>query len=166
MLTRRPTALWQTYGENSNIGVLKGHSKAVTSIAWSPSAPRTSPRLFSASADGTLIVWNASTGAKLRRLRGHKGIVNSVSCTQGGREVLVSGGDDGKVMMWDPQERDPLDVLKVDYPVTAVCFSDDGSQVYVGGLDNDVHVSARRRRRLTSNSDNEGGCQPGVRPSS
>jgi Prp8 binding protein len=138
------TALWQTYGENNNIGILKDHSKAVTSIAWSPSAPRSSPRLFSASADGTLIVWNAATGAKERRLRGHKGIVNCVSCTRGGREVLVSGGDDGKVMLWDPQERDALDVLNVGYPVTAVCFSDDGSQVYVGGLDNDVHVSVTR----------------------
>lgn len=134
------TALWQTYGENKNVGILAGHSKAVTSLCWSNSAPSSSPRLISSSADGTLIVWDASTGAKLRRLRGHKGIVNSVSCTRGGREILVSGGDDGRVLLWDPYERTPLDVLDIGYPVTAVAFSDDGGQIYVGGLDNDVHV--------------------------
>lgn len=133
--------MWHTYGDNANIGVLAGHSRAVTSVAWSPSAPKSAPRLFSASADGTLIVWDASSGAKLRRLRGHKGIINCVACARGGREVLVSGGDDGKVMLWDPNERDALDVINVGYPVTAVTFSDDGSQIYVGGLDNAIHVS-------------------------
>lgn len=121
--------------------MLRGHSKAVTTIAWSPTAPRSSPRLFSGSADGTLIVWDATTGAKLRRLRGHRGIVNSVACTRAGREILVSGGDDGKVCLWDPEDREPLDTIPVSYPVTAVAFSQDGSQVFVGGLDNDIHVS-------------------------
>lgn len=120
----------------------------MTSLCWSNSAPSSSPRLFSASADGTLIVWDASTGAKLRRLRGHKGIVNSVSCTRGGREILVSGGDDGRVLLWDPYERTPLDVLEIGYPVTAVAFSDDGGQIYVGGLDNDVHVYDLLRKEI------------------
>lgn len=144
----RTISLWQTYGENSNIGILSGHAKAVTSITWSSSAPQTGPRLFSASADGTLIVWDVLSGAKLRRLRGHKAIVNCVACARGGREVLVSGSDDGTVMLWDPNERDALDVINVGYPVTAVCFSDDGGQVYVGGLDNDVHVYDLMRKEI------------------
>ncbi|KDN38209.1 putative U5 snRNP-specific 40 kd protein [Tilletiaria anomala UBC 951] len=141
-------SLWETYGENANLTLLQGHSKAVTAICWSPSAPRTSPRLFSASADGTLIVWNPSTGEKLRRLRGHKGIVNSLACTRGGKEILVSAGDDGLVLLWDPEDKYPLDRIEVGYPVTAVEFSDDGSQVFVAGVDNDIHVYDLSRKTI------------------
>ena len=86
-------------------------------------------------------MWDPATGEKLRRLRGHKGIVNSVACTRGGREILVSGGDDGQVLLWDPEDKYPLDSIRVGYPVTSVAFSDDGSQVFVAGVDNDIHVS-------------------------
>ena len=133
-----PSAIWNTYGANDNIGQLIGHSKPVTCLAFSPHSTET---LFSGSADTTIIVWSLRTGEKVRRLRGHRAIVNTVACTRSGTEILVSGGDDGKVMLWDPREKHPLDVIDVGYPVTAVAFSDDASQVYVGGLDNDIHVS-------------------------
>jgi Prp8 binding protein len=45
------------------------------------------------------------------------------------------------VHLWDPEDKYPLDTITVGYPVTAVEFSDDGSQVFVSGVDNDIHVS-------------------------
>lgn len=144
----RTISIWQTFGENRNIGILSGHAKAVTAITWSPSAAKTEPKLFSSSADATLIVWDVLSGTKLRRLRGHKGIINCIASAPGGREILASGGDDGKVMLWDPNERDVLDVIDVNYPVTAVCFSDDGGQIYVGGLDNEIHVYDLMRKEI------------------
>ncbi len=100
------------YGDCANIGVLKGHSKAVTCLAFSNTL---SDALYSGSADGTLIAWSLATGEKQRRLRGHRAIVNRVSATRSGPELLVSGSDDGKVMIWDPQAKEPLDVLDVGY---------------------------------------------------
>lgn len=139
-------ALWTTFGENTNLGLLTGHSKAVTALCWSRTAPSHTPRLFTSSADGTLIAWEALSGTKLRRMRGHRGIVNCLAVTRAGREMLVSGGDDGKVLLWMWEEQSkPRESIDVGYPVTAVEFSEDGSQVFVGGLDNDVHVSTFSR---------------------
>lgn len=133
----RTISIWSVYGDCANIGVLKGHSKAVTCLAFSNTL---SDALYSGSADGTLIAWSLATGEKQRRLRGHRAIVNCVSATRSGPELLVSGSDDGKVMIWDPQAKEPLDVLDVGYPVTAAAFSDDSSQIYIGGIDNQVHI--------------------------
>ncbi|WFC98911.1 hypothetical protein MYAM1_001644 [Malassezia yamatoensis] len=131
-------SLWETYGGNRNIGILAGHSRAVSSVEWAASADE--PTLISGSADSTLIVWNARTGQKLRRLRGHKGIVNSVACTRSGRPMVASGSDDGRVLLWDLDERHFVDALHFGYPITAVQFSEDGTQLFVGGVDNAIHV--------------------------
>jgi WD40 repeat protein len=133
----------------------------VTSLCWSRQAPSHTPRLFTASADATLIVWDALNGQKLRRLRGHHGIINAVAVSRGpvrgAAELLVSGGDDGNVMLWDWENSGkPRDSFKVGYPVTAVEFSEDGSQVYVGGLDNEIHVS--RREQLQRSGGVVGSC--------
>lgn len=148
----RTISIWQTFGENANIGILSGHSKAVTAVAWSTSAPQSVPRLFSASADNTLIVWDVLSGSKMRRLRGHKAIVNCVACARAGNsdegDILASGGDDGKVMLWSTEEKHPLDVISVGYPVTAICFSEDGSQLFVGGLDNQIHAYDLLRKEI------------------
>ncbi|CAD6887613.1 unnamed protein product [Tilletia controversa] len=136
----RTISLWETLGSNRNVGILQGHAKAVTALTWSPTAPSSAPRLFSASVDGTLIVWSPLKGIKERRLRGHRATVNVVVCTRAGREILASGSDDGKVFIWDPEDRNPLDSIDIGYPVTALAFSDDGNQLYVGSVDNDIHV--------------------------
>ncbi|KAK0524739.1 hypothetical protein OC842_005739 [Tilletia horrida] len=143
----RSISLWETYGANRNLGLLQGHSKAVTALAWSGAASAAAPpRLFSASVDGTLIVWSPLKGVKERRLRGHSATINTVVwCARGaaaasGREVVASGSDDGWVLLWDPEERNPIDKLEIGYPVTALAFSEDGKQLFVGSVDNDIHV--------------------------
>ncbi|TKY84868.1 hypothetical protein EX895_005948 [Sporisorium graminicola] len=141
----RTISIWSVYGECANIGQLKGHSKAVTCVAFSNTM---SDALYSGSADGTIIAWKLTTGEKQRRLRGHRAIVNCVSATRSGPELLVSASDDGRVLIWDPQAKEPLDVLEVGYPVTAVAFSEDSSQIYVGGIDNQVHVYDLTRKTI------------------
>ncbi|KAK0542894.1 hypothetical protein OC846_006600 [Tilletia horrida] len=134
-------SIWETYGSNRNLTMLTGgHSKAVTALAWSPSAPSSQPKLFSASVDGTITVWNPLKGIKLRRLRGHKATVNTIACTRGPREILASGSDDGSVLLWDPDSRHPIDSIDFGYPVTALAFSEDGSQLFIGSVDNDITV--------------------------
>ncbi|WFD32308.1 hypothetical protein MSPP1_003353 [Malassezia sp. CBS 17886] len=137
--TDQTISLWETLGENRNIGQLQGHRRAVTCVAWLP--PTGERYLVSGSADTTLAVWNTATGEKVRRWRGHKGIVNSVACARSGPRALVaSASDDGHVLLWDLEERRPVDAWDFRFPVTAVEFSADASQLFVGGIDNAVHV--------------------------
>lgn len=141
----RTISIWSVYGDCANIGQLQGHSKAVTCLAFSNNI---SDALYSGSADGTIIAWSLTTGEKQRRLRGHRAIVNCVSATRSGPELLVSASDDGRVMIWDPEAKEPLDILEVGYPVTAVAFSDDSSQIYVGGIDNQIHIYDLTRKSI------------------
>lgn len=131
-------SLWETYRGNRNLGLLTSHSRAVTCVAWAPTAE--GEVVVSGSADNTVIAWNAKTGQKLRRFRGHKGIVNGVACTRTGRPLIASASDDGRVLVWDLDERHFVDALDFGYPVTAVAFSEDATQLFVGGVDNAIHA--------------------------
>ncbi len=51
-------------------------------------------------------------------------------------------------MIWDPEAKEPLDILDVGYPVTAVAFSDDSSQIYVAGIDNQIHIYDLTRKAI------------------
>lgn len=58
--------------------------------------------------------------------------------------LFASGSDDGNVCIWNREEKKPREVLKVGYPVTALEWTKDGSGLFVGGIDNQIHVSSKR----------------------
>jgi len=60
-----------------------------------------------------------------------------------GVELVATGSDDGTVKIWeggDEASKTPVATLEIGCPVTAVCWSADGSNVYVGAIDNEIHV--------------------------
>ena len=63
---------------------------------WSPQGDR----LAAAGADGTILVWDATTGREIHALKGHTTTVRSVHWSPDGRR-LVSGSDDRTVRVWD-----------------------------------------------------------------
>jgi Prp8 binding protein len=65
--------------------------------------------------------------------------------TGSGTELVATGSDDGSVKIWEGGEeasKVPVVELNVGCPVTSVCWSIDGANVYVGALDNEIHVRA------------------------
>ncbi|KAJ5558092.1 hypothetical protein N7535_009579, partial [Penicillium sp. DV-2018c] len=140
----RSILLWNTYGQCENYGQLTGHRGALMDLQWS----RDSRALFSASADMTLGSWDVETGERVRRHMGHEEIINCLDISKRGQELLVSGSDDGCVGIWDPRQRDVLDYLQTELPITAVALSEAGNEIYSGGIDNTIHAWDIRKKAI------------------
>ncbi|KAK9446982.1 WD40-repeat-containing domain protein [Limtongia smithiae] len=139
----RTILLWNTYGANENFGVLKGHKNAVLDVAFS----RDSRTLYSASADATLGAWDVDTGARIRTHTGHVGVINALDRVRRGPELLLSGGDDGTLGLWDPRVKVAVDYFETDFPVLGVAFGElGGSQVFSAGIDPEIKVWDTRQR--------------------
>ncbi|MEU4539838.1 hypothetical protein AB0G15_33825 [Streptosporangium sp. NPDC023825] len=125
--------VWDPAREASR--VLRGHKDEVVDVATGPDG-----RVASASTDGTLRIWNLTDGSKPVTLRGHKGIVWSVSFSPDGRRV-ASAGLDGTLRIWDLTGAAPPVVRRADTEqIRYAAFSPDGRQVATGGKDGTVRI--------------------------
>ncbi|KAA1078778.1 hypothetical protein PGTUg99_014943 [Puccinia graminis f. sp. tritici] len=145
----RTINLWSVYGEECrNYGVLKGPKGAILSIDFSPIRPL--ERLYAGSADKTLTTFDLKTGQSVRRHRGHGALLNSIAVSgASGHDLLASASDDGTVRIWREDDKEPLDSFELGYPLTAVEWSADGQQIFVGGLDNDIHCFDLRKKEVS-----------------
>jgi transcription initiation factor TFIID subunit 5 len=88
--------MWSTGGGNC-VRIYTGHPGNVTAIACSPDGKT----LASADEQGNIILWNIVTGKRIKRMRGHgKGGIWSLSWSAES-SVIVSGGADKTVRVWD-----------------------------------------------------------------
>ena len=76
--------------------VLRGHEGAVFAAQLTPDGERA----VTAATDGTVRLWDATTGAELRRFAGHSGPVTGVAISGDGR-TLATSSQDNTVRVWD-----------------------------------------------------------------
>ncbi len=115
---------------------LHGHSDRVASLAFSPDGRL----LASGSWDGSIVLWEASTGRPLDRLTGHADAVTDLAFSPDGR-LLASASFDWQVRLWPLSaagEVQPSGVRILEGHtdwVSAVAFSPDGAQLASAGYD-------------------------------
>ncbi len=97
-------------------------SSPCRSVAWSPDGDL----VASAHDDGSVRIWEVTSGRPIRVMLEHEGKVNGVSWSPSGRK-LASASDDGTVRLWDVATGRELLVARRRDRVRAVAWSPDGS---------------------------------------
>lgn len=151
--------LWNVYEECVNFCVFKGHTNAVLEVQWSPDEEQ----VYSASADKSLCVWSVQNGQRLRRLKGHKGIVNSVAVARRGLPALFSASDDATVKHWDMRTKSCVNTFACESPVLAVEIADSNEQVFTAGVDNSIKVWDVRKNSVLYTLDDHTDSITGLR---
>ncbi|PPQ74828.1 hypothetical protein CVT26_005429 [Gymnopilus dilepis] len=118
--------------------VLRGHTKTVNSVAFSPDGRR----IISGSSDKTIRIWDAETGESLPdSLARHQARVHSVGFSPDGKKI-VSGSKDKSIRLWDSDTgealRPPIEGHS-DW-VRSVAFSPDGKQICSASGDRMIHL--------------------------
>ncbi|WP_405467195.1 WD40 repeat domain-containing protein [Streptomyces canus] len=93
---------WATGSQVSTalVRTLTGHTGPIGSVAVAELGDR--PHAVTASRDGSVRVWDLTTGNQIRELTGHTGEVNSVAVTElDGRPHAVTASHDWSVRVWD-----------------------------------------------------------------
>lgn len=116
----------------SEVLVLSGHTGSVSWLAFSP----VSNQLASASHDGTIRLWDTTSGQPLTTLTGHNDRVTSVVFSPDGTR-LISGGWDGSVRVWDLATGQQIGSYEHGAQINTVAVSFDGARVAAGGINSD-----------------------------
>ncbi|KAK9769805.1 putative WD40-repeat-containing domain protein [Seiridium cardinale] len=135
--------------------ILGGHQKPISQVRISPDGRW----IASASADGTIKIWEASTGKHMDTLVGHMAGVSTVAWSPDSK-VLASGSDDKAIRLWDrvtgrPKRARPL--LGHHSYVYCLAFSPKGNILASGSYDEAVFLwdvrAGRLMRSLPAHSD-------------
>ncbi|GAB5365418.1 hypothetical protein AAMO2058_001056200 [Amorphochlora amoebiformis] len=139
--------LWEVDGKCENIATLKGNDGPILDIHWH----RDGEFILTASADKSGVVYDVETQEKIKRLRGHTSCVNSICGSRRGDPFVLTASDDGSTKMWDLRTRGhiiDLEDEKAKFPVFACCFSDDSTQAFTGGIDEEIKVWDLRKEKV------------------
>jgi WD40 repeat protein/uncharacterized caspase-like protein len=93
--TSGQVTLWDVATGNQ-LGVLTGHGKGVTQIAFS----RDGRLLASSSTDNTIRIWDVAARRELRTMTGHTANIDSMDFSPDAK-LLASASDDGGTFLWD-----------------------------------------------------------------
>jgi len=136
--------LWDVYNDCYNHTVLKGHKNAILELNWSTD----NTRIYTASADKTIAIWDVEGCKRLKKINGHKSIVNSCHPARRGPDLVVSGSDDNTTKIWDLRQKGYVHNFENKYQVTAVSFNDTAEKVFSAGLDNQIKVWDLRKKEV------------------
>jgi WD40 repeat protein len=113
---------------------LRGHSRAVTSIAWLAQ----SDGLVTAGEDGVIQVWDLHTGKLRSRWEAHPGGVLALDVDPSGR--IASVGRDRQVRVWDAESKLIIDRGPTTDHATRVSWTSDPQTLLAGDYSGEVRL--------------------------
>lgn len=139
---------WDVFGECLNYHQIPhAHKGSILDLQFGQEGEH----IFTASSDNTVGMFDFQTGQRVKRMKGHQGIVNACHAARRGDPLVVSASDDCTIKIWDTRRKGYIDDLKCRYQMTAVTFNDTSDQVICGGIDNVVKIYDRRTKRVSTN---------------
>jgi hypothetical protein len=111
---------WDAQDKSKNLGkqtrAQGGHAKEIFKLIQFKQGPK--QVLATTSADGTVRLWDATSGANLKTLTGLKDWVYAVAASSDGK-LVAAGGQDSEVHVWDTTTGKEVKVLNVTPGYTA-----------------------------------------------
>lgn len=128
--------IWNLEGGGQLHAILEGHSRGIFGLSWSPN----SARLATASADGSVRLWQVDTMQQTATLTGHSGKVRAVAWNPDGTR-LASAGDGGEVFVWNP-DRQSIEKRLSGHQgeVFGVAWRPDGCRLATAGKDGTIRL--------------------------
>nr|VFK33737.1 MAG: WD40 repeat [Candidatus Kentron sp. MB]VFK76330.1 MAG: WD40 repeat [Candidatus Kentron sp. MB] len=108
---------------------LEGHGRWVSSVAFAPNGRG----ILTGSWDHTAILWEAESGAEVRRFRHSRG-VGSVAFSPDGRRILTGSWDD-TARLWEAGTGQEIRRFEHLAPIISVAFAPDGRKILTGSDD-------------------------------
>jgi WD40 repeat protein len=129
-------ASWRVGAPWEPVATLAGHNDGVSAVALTPDGRRA----FSASYDGTVIVWDVEGAQAVHVLAGHESAVVGVCASADGR-ICISGSADRTLRVWDADAGRCLRTLTGHHgAVSGVAVTSDGRYAVSAGADGTVGV--------------------------
>ncbi len=115
--------------------VLRGHTASVSSVLFSSDGKQ----LISGSRDETIRIWDVLRGQELSELKGHHGLVYSLSMSHDGKRLAALYGNNVRVL--DAQTWREIKTIRTpdSYPISSIALSPDGA-VLAGGVGENITV--------------------------
>lgn len=127
------TSLKDAYDKNQwqkiNLKSTLNHEDFITDVAISSD----NQYLASASPNHKVYIWDLNTNKLIKSWEAHSETVTEVRFSPDNK-TLISSGLDGKIKFWDWQNGELLKTLHHDKGVTEIVLTQDGKQLFTGGL--------------------------------
>jgi len=112
------------------VNVLTGGQGYAFRVAFSPGGEVLAAARQLTEKDSEIELWDLTRRRVVKRLKGHRGLVNALAFSPDGR-LLLSGGKDQTVRLWEVSSGRLAQVLRHARPVTAAVFAPDGRSMIV-----------------------------------
>jgi Prp8 binding protein len=132
----RKIFLWNVYGECENWATLQGHGGAILDLKFN----KDGSEFVTCSTDKSISIWDLNSLERIKKVKGHTEIVNSVDVCKTSPNLMCSASDDTTVKLWDRRKRGEAMSFTSDYQVLTCCFNENGEQIVSGGIDNYIKV--------------------------